>query len=70
MAAARYTGGLWVGAYVKICTHQWIDECGIAAIAEPAVRQSRTEGMQAHRRAAEIRLHPQDIAAITAGEWD
>lgn len=70
MAAARYTGGLWVGAYVKICTHQWIDECGIAAIAEPAVRQSRTEGMQAHRRAAEIRLHPQDIAAITSGERD
>ena len=33
MAAARYTGGLWVGAYVKICTHQWIDEQGIPAIA-------------------------------------
>lgn len=46
MAAARYTGGLWVGAYVKICTHQWIDEQGIPAIAEPAIRQSRTEGMQ------------------------
>lgn len=43
MAAARYTGGLWVGAYVKICTHQWIDEQGIPAIAEPAIRQSRTE---------------------------
>lgn len=70
MAAARYTGGLWVGAYVKICTHQWIDDRGIAAVAEPAVRQSRTEGMQAHRRAAEIRLRPQDIAAITSGERD
>ncbi|HEY1846037.1 MAG TPA: histidinol dehydrogenase [Buttiauxella sp.] len=70
MAAARYTGGLWVGAYVKICTHQWIDDEGIAAIAEPAVRQSRTEGMQAHRRAAEIRLRPQEIKAITSGERD
>lgn len=70
MAAARYTGGLWVGAYVKICTHQWIDEPGIAAIAEPAIRQSRTEGMQGHRRAAEIRLHPQAIDAITAGLRD
>ena len=70
MAAARYTGGLWVGAYVKVCTHQWIDEQGIPAIAEPAVRQSRTEGMQGHRRAAEIRLHPQDIDAITAGLQD
>lgn len=70
MAAARYTGGLWVGAYVKVCTHQWIDELGIPAIAEPAVRQSRTEGMQGHRRAAEIRLRPQDIDAITAGLQD
>ena len=70
MAAARYTGGLWVGAYVKICTHQWIDEQGIPAIAEPAIRQSRTEGMQGHRRAAEIRLRPQDIAAITTGMRD
>lgn len=70
MAAARYTGGLWVGAYVKVCTHQWIDEQGIPAIAEPAIRQSRTEGMQGHRRAAEIRLRPQDIDAITAGTLD
>lgn len=70
MTAARYTGGLWVGAYVKVCTHQWIDEQGIPAIAEPAIRQSRTEGMQAHRRAAEIRLRPQDIDAITAGFRD
>ncbi|WP_297202341.1 histidinol dehydrogenase [uncultured Pluralibacter sp.] len=70
MAAARYTGGLWVGAYVKICTHQWIDEQGIPAIAEPAIRQSRTEGMQAHRRAAEIRLRPQEIDAITGGTRD
>ena len=70
MAAARYTGGLWVGAYVKICTHQWIDEQGIPVIAEPAIRQSRTEGMQGHRRAAEIRLRPQDIDAITSGMRD
>ncbi|WP_251842545.1 histidinol dehydrogenase [Enterobacter hormaechei] len=70
MAAARYTGGLWVGAYVKICTHQWIDEQGIPAIAEPAIRQIRTEGMQGHRRAAEIRLRPQDIDAITTGMRD
>ncbi|MCE0827012.1 histidinol dehydrogenase [Buttiauxella sp. A2-C2_NF] len=70
MSAARYTGGLWVGAYVKICTHQWIDDHGIAAVAQPAVRQSRTEGMQAHRRAAEIRLLPESIDAITNGERD
>lgn len=70
MAAARYTGGLWVGTYLKTCTHQWIDDNGIAAIAAPAVRQSRTEGMQAHRRAAQIRLEPEKLAAILQGDED
>lgn len=70
LAAARYTGGLWVGAYVKVCTHQWIDDIGIAAIAKPAIRQSRTEGMHGHRRAAEIRLLPEAIDAITGGLRD
>lgn len=56
MGAGRYTGGLWVGSFVKICTHQWLDERGVAAVAPPAVRQSQTEGMEGHRRAAALRL--------------
>ncbi len=56
MAAARYTGGLWVGSYVKICTHQWLEPAGVAAVAPPAIRQSATEGMEGHRRAAALRL--------------
>ncbi|MDF1599614.1 histidinol dehydrogenase [Mesorhizobium sp. YIM 152430] len=56
MAAARYTGGLWVGSYVKICTHQRLDARGVAAVAPPAIRQSATEGMEGHRRAAALRL--------------
>ncbi|WP_414474700.1 histidinol dehydrogenase [Microvirga sp. M2] len=56
MGAGRYTGGLWVGSYVKICTHQWLDERGVAAVAPPATRQSRSEGLEGHRRAAAIRM--------------
>jgi histidinol dehydrogenase/sulfopropanediol 3-dehydrogenase len=56
MGAARYTGGLWVGSFVKICTHQWLDERGVAAVAPPAVRQSASEGLEGHRRAAAFRL--------------
>ena len=56
MAAGRYTGGLWVGAYVKIATHQWLDERGVAAVATPAARQSASEGLEGHRRAAQLRL--------------
>ncbi|WP_460452498.1 histidinol dehydrogenase [Alsobacter sp. SYSU BS001988] len=54
--AGRYTGGLWVGSYVKICTHQWLDERGVGAVAPPAVRQSASEGLEGHRRAAALRL--------------
>jgi len=56
MGAGRYTGGLWVGSFLKVCTHQWLDQRGVAAVAPPAVRQSRTEGMEGHRRAAALRL--------------
>jgi hypothetical protein len=38
--AGRYTGGLWVGSYLKVCTHQWLDARGVAAVAPAAVRQS------------------------------
>jgi len=55
MASASYTGGLWVGAYVKICTHQWLEPKAIEVVAPPAVRQSGSEGMEGHRRAAAVR---------------
>lgn len=56
MGAGRYTGGLWVGAYVKIATHQWLDERGVHAVAPPAARQSASETLEGHRRAAQLRL--------------
>lgn len=56
MGAGKYTGGLWVGAYVKIATHQWIDERGVKALGPPATRQSASEGLEGHRRAAQLRL--------------
>jgi sulfopropanediol 3-dehydrogenase len=56
MAAGRYTGGLWVGTYIKICTHQWLEDTAIAQVAKPAIRQSASEGLEGHRRAAAFRL--------------
>lgn len=61
MAAGRYTGGLWVGSYLKTCTHQWLDERGVAAVAPPAMRQSASEGLEGHRRAAALRLAPAQL---------
>lgn len=56
MHAGRYTGGLWVGSYVKIATHQWLDDSAVDTVAPPAMRQSASEGLEGHRRAAVIRL--------------
>lgn len=56
MGAGRYTGGLWVGSYVKIATYQWLDERGIKTVAPPAIRQSGSEGLEGHQKAAAIRL--------------
>lgn len=61
MGAGRYTGGLWVGSYVKIATHQWLDDEGVAAVAPPASRQSASEGLEGHRRAAALRLEKPDL---------
>lgn len=56
MAAGRYTGGLWVGTYVKIATHQWLTAEGVSQVAPPAARQAANEGLEGHRRAAQLRL--------------
>ncbi len=55
-AAARYTGGLWVGMFLKVITHMEVDPTASAALARYTVTQSTYEGMDAHRHAAAIRL--------------
>lgn len=54
--AARYTGGLWVGSYVKVLTHQEIFDDGIDLLALHATAQSEVEGLEGHRISAAIRI--------------
>jgi histidinol dehydrogenase/sulfopropanediol 3-dehydrogenase len=56
MAGGRHTGGLWVGSYLKVCTHQWMEPKGVAQVAPHAVRQAGNEGQWGHQAAAEYRL--------------
>ncbi len=56
LRGARYTGGLWVGNFLKVITHQWVDEKGMKTLAPFSVRQAEFETMDAHRRAALIRM--------------
>ncbi len=65
MNAGRYTGGLWVGSYVKIATHQWLEDKAVELVAPPAIRQSRSEGLDGHRKAAAIRLDRRAVSCTT-----
>lgn len=55
-AAARYTGGLWTGMFLKVITHMEVDDAASVKLAKYTVTQSTFEGMDAHRHAAAIRL--------------
>ena len=55
--AARYTGGLWVGKFIKTCTYQKVltDEAS-AKIGEVCSRLCILEGFTAHAEQANIRV--------------
>jgi sulfopropanediol 3-dehydrogenase len=54
--AARYTGGLSVGKFLKTVTWQRMTREANRKIATVAARISRLEGMEAHARTGDIRL--------------
>lgn len=56
LRAARYTGGVWVGTFLKVCTHQRLTREGMASLAPLVSRLARGEGLMAHANAAEGRL--------------
>jgi sulfopropanediol 3-dehydrogenase len=53
---ARYTGGLWVGMFLKVITHQTTDLNASLKLAKYAETQATFEKMDAHRQAATIRI--------------
>jgi sulfopropanediol 3-dehydrogenase len=55
-AAARYTGGLSVGKFLKTVTWQRMTRAANRGIGAACARISRAEGMEGHARTADIRL--------------
>ena len=54
--AARYTGGLWVGKYLKTVTYQEVrDSASSALLGEVCGRASRVEQFEGHARSGDIR---------------
>ena len=55
--AARYTGGLWVGKYLKTCTYQRVTtDAAAALIGEYCSRLCALEGFAGHGEQANIRV--------------
>ncbi|MFT7475642.1 MAG: sulfopropanediol 3-dehydrogenase [Verrucomicrobiales bacterium] len=55
--AARYTGGLWVGKFLKTCTYQRVDNAASSAlIGEYCSRLCAIENFDGHQAQADIRV--------------
>lgn len=57
MKAARYTGGLWVGKFLKTCTYQKVTtDAASAVVGEYCSRLCMLEGFSGHAEQANVRL--------------
>jgi sulfopropanediol 3-dehydrogenase len=55
--AARYTGGLWVGKFLKTCTYQRVlSDRASAEVGEVCSRLCALEGFAGHKEQADIRI--------------
>ena len=54
--AARFTGGITTISFMKAIGLQRVSDEAASALAAPAARLARLEGLEAHARAAEARL--------------
>ncbi len=53
--ASRYTGGLWVGTFLKTCAYQYMTDEGSEEIAPVVRRLAEGEGLSGHALAAKLR---------------
>jgi len=56
MKAARYTGGLWVGKFIKTCSYQRVSPGATATIGEYCSRLCDLEGFAGHKAQADMRV--------------
>ncbi len=54
--AARYTGGLWVGKFIKTCTYQRVSPEATVRIGEYCSRLCALEGFAGHQAQADLRV--------------
>jgi len=54
--ASRYTGGLWVGKFLRTLTFEQMTRAAGRDIGLVAARVSRVEGMEGHARSTDVRM--------------
>ena len=54
--AARYTGGLWLGKFIKTCTYQKASRQASLKVGEYCSRLCELEGFMGHMEQADIRV--------------
>ncbi len=54
--AGRYTGGLWVGKFIKTVTYQRVTEAASVVIGEYGSRLCELEGFMGHKEQCDLRL--------------
>ena len=54
--AARYTGGLWVGKFLKTCTYQEVTREASVKVGEYCSRLCAIERFWGHKEQADLRL--------------
>jgi sulfopropanediol 3-dehydrogenase len=64
--AARYSGGVWVGKFLKTCTYQRMTPQASVEVAEVTERQCLLENMLAHAITARVRIERYGSAATKA----
>ena len=56
MRAARYTGGLWVGKFLKTCTYQRVTDDAASARIGEVLAALRAGGFAGHKEQADLRV--------------
>ena len=56
MGAARYTGGLWVGKFLKTCTYQEVSDAASVVVGDYCSRLCAIERFWGHKEQADLRL--------------
>lgn len=55
LGGAKFTGGVWVGSFLKVQTHQYLSPEASKKLSPLVTRLAKGEGLEAHKKAAALR---------------